>query len=115
MASIEYVVRATDAASAVFARIGASADGLDKQLADLSKRVATPEVDLKDAKFQLGMLNAAKRLDKLSAMIADPSVDVDTAGAQLEILRITAMLDRLDARHVDVSVGVHQSVLSRLG
>ncbi len=109
------MVSATDAASAVFKKIALSADGLDRQLADLSKRIATPEVDLKDAKFQLGMVNAAKRLDKLSAMVADPSVDVDTAGAQLEILRITAMLDRLDARHVDVSVGVHQSVLSRLG
>ena len=115
MATIQYVVSATDAASAVFARIAASADGLDRQLADLSKRIATPEVDLKDAKFQLGMLNAAKRLDKLSAMIADPSVDVDTAKAQTEILRITAMLDRLDAKRVNVKVDVDRSMLSRLG
>jgi len=106
MASIQYVVNAVDSASGVFAKIAASADGLDRQLADLSKRVATPEVDLKDAKFTLGMVNAAKRLDKLSAMVADPSVDVDTGKAQLEILKITAMLDRLDAKHVDVGVGV---------
>lgn len=104
MASIQYVVSATDAASGVFAKIAASADGLDKQLADLSKRVATPEIDLKDKKFTLGMINAAKRLDKLSAMVADPSVEVDTAKAQTEILRITAMLDRLDAKHVSVGV-----------
>ncbi len=114
MASIEYIVRATDAASGVFARIAASADGLDKQLGDLSKRIATPSVDLKDAKFTLGMLNAAKRLDKLSAMVAAPGVDVDTAKAQTEILRITAMLDRLDAKRVSVDVAVHRSVLSRL-
>ena len=49
MASIQYVVSATDAASGVFKKIALSADSLDRQLADLSKRVATPEVNLKDA------------------------------------------------------------------
>ena len=81
MASIQYVVSATDAASAVFAKIGASADGLDKQLEDLGKRVADPEVRLDDAKFTLGMIRAAERLDKLSAKVADPKVQVDTAAA----------------------------------
>ena len=106
MASIQYVVNAVDSASGVFAKIAASADGLDKQLADLSKRVATPSVDLNDAKFTLGVLNAAKRLDKLSAMVADPEIDVDAAKAQTEILRITAMLDRLDGKKVTAHVSV---------
>ncbi len=115
MASIQYVVTAVDSASGVFKKIALSADSLDRQLADLSKRIATPEVDLKDAKFQLGLVNAAKRLDKLSAMAADPDVEVDTAKAQTEILRITAMLDRLDAKRVNVKVNVDRSMLSRLG
>ena len=119
MASIEYVVSATDAASGVFAKIAASADGLDKQLADLSKRVATPEIDLKDKKFTLGMINAAKRLDVLSAKVADPAVEVDTAKAQTEILRISAMLDRLDAKKITVGAGAgaggRGGLLSRLG
>jgi hypothetical protein len=103
---LEYIVRASDNASMVFSKIGLSADRLDQQLGDLSKRVATPAVDLKDTKFTLGMINAAKRLDKLSAMVADPSVEVDTRKAQTEILRITAMLDRLDAKRVNVTVDV---------
>src|SRR6266568_971332 len=78
MASIQYVVSATDAASGVFTKIGLSADRLDKQLADLSKRIATPEVDLKDAKFQL------------------------------EMLRSNAQLDRLDKRHVTATVSIKQ-------
>ena len=108
MASIQYVVNATDAASGVFARIAASADGLDKQLEDLGKRVADPEVNLKDTKFTLGIVRAAQRLDKLNAMIADPEVTVDTAKAQTEILRINAMLDRLDAKRVNVTVDVNR-------
>src|SRR6516162_2488114 len=116
MASIQYVVSATDAASAVFAKIGASADGLDKQLEDLGKRVADPEVNLEDSKFTLGMIRAAERLDKLSAKVADPTVEVDTAKAQVEILRINAMLDRLGAKKVDVTVGVDRKsgIFSRL-
>ena len=108
MASIQYVVSATDAASAVFAKIGASADGLDKQLEDLGKRVADPEVRLDDAKFTLGMIRAAERLDKLSAKVADPKVQVDTAAAQKEILRINAMLDRLGSKTVNVTVDVNR-------
>src|SRR6266568_1032917 len=104
MASIQYVVSATDAASGVFTKIGLSADRLDKQLADLSKRIATPEVDLKDAKFTLGMVNAAKRLDKLSAAMATPGVDLEDPKFQLEMLRINAQLDRLDKRHVTATV-----------
>src|SRR5215831_6404102 len=116
MASIEYVVNATDAASGVFARIAASADGLDKQLEELGRRVADPEIDLKDSKFTLGMIRAAERLDKLSAKVADPTVEVDTAKAQLEILRISAMLDRLDAKRVNVEVGGgRRGFLSRIG
>src|SRR6266702_1407610 len=115
MASIQYVVSATDAASGVFKKIALSADSLDRQLADLSKRIATPSVDLKDAKFTLGVVNAAKRLDKLAAVVADPAAEVDTAKAQTEILRITAMLDRLDAKRVEVKVNVDRSMLSRLG
>ena len=117
MASIEYVVNATDAASAVFQKIGLSADHLDQQLQDLSKRVATPEVDLEDSKFTLGMIKAAERLDKLSAKIADPKVEVDAAHAQLEILKINAQLDRLDAKRVTATVEVKtdRSFLSRLG
>jgi SLT domain-containing protein len=114
MASIQFVVNATDAASGVFEKIGLAADGLDKQLEDLGKRVAAPEVNLEDSKFTLGMINAAKRLDKLNAMVADPEVKVDTAALQTEILRINAMLDRLDARRVSVEVGVNQSFMSRL-
>jgi hypothetical protein len=108
IASIQYVVSATDAASGVFARIAASADGLDKQLSDLSKRVADPSVTLDDAKFTVGMVNAAKRLDRLSAMVADPKIEIDGGKAQLEILRISAMLDRLDAKRVSVDVGIHR-------
>jgi len=104
MASIEYVVNATDAASRVFEKIGLSADHLDRQLKDLGDRVADPEVRLDDAKFTLGMINAAKRLDKLNAQIADPKVEVDTAKAQTEILRINAMLDRLGTKKVEVTV-----------
>jgi phage-related protein len=115
MASIQYVVTATDAASAVFAKIGASADGLDKQLEDLSKRVATPEIDLKDAKFTAGMIAAAKRLDKLSAQMAEPGVNLEDGKFQAEIIKINAQLDRLDAKRVEVSVGVDRSALSRLG
>ena len=117
MASIQYVVNATDAASSVFAKIGLSADNLDRQLQDLSKRVATPEVDLEDSKFTLGVIKAAERLDKLSAKIADPKIDVDAGAAQVEILRINAMLDRLDAKRVSVSVDVDRrgGLLSRLG
>jgi hypothetical protein len=115
VASIQYVVGAVDASSSVFAKIAASADGLDKQLEDLGKRVADPEVNLKDSKFTLGIVRAAERLDKLNAMVADPEVTVDTAKAQTEILRINAMLDRLDAKRVDVAVGVHRGVLSRIG
>jgi hypothetical protein len=116
MASIEYVVRATDAASTVFAKIAASADGLDSQLEDLSKRVATPEVDLKDAKFTAGIIRAAERLDKLSAKVAEPGADLSDTKFQAEILKINAQLDRLDARHVtaDVKVKVDQSALSKL-
>src|SRR5262249_61813956 len=117
MASIEYVVNATDAASGVFAKIAASADGLDKQLEDLSKRVADPEVTLEDSKFTLGMIRAAERLDKLSAKVADPSVEVDTTKAQVEILRINAMLDRLGAKQVtaEVKVNVDRGMLGILG
>ena len=104
MASIEYVVNATGNLSAFLEKAGLTADHLDSQLADLSKRIATPEVDLKDTKFTLGMVNAAKRLDKLSAMVADPKVEVDTEKAQIEILRVNAMLDRLDAKHVTATV-----------
>jgi hypothetical protein len=115
VATLEYLVKATDASSAVFQKIALSADHLDKQLGDLSKRIATPEVDLKDAKFTLGMVNAAKRLDKLSAMVADPAVEVDTAKAQTEILRITAMLDRLDGKEVTVDVDRRGGIFARLG
>jgi hypothetical protein len=117
MASIQYVVNATDAASGVFAKIAASADGLDKQLEDLGRRVADPEVNLEDSKFTLGMIRAAERLDKLSAQVADPSVEVDTAKAQVEILRINAMLDRLDAKRVNVTVDVDRrgGIFARLG
>ena len=94
MASIQYVVNATDAASSVFAKIGLSADNLDRQLEELGKRIADPEVTLDDSKFTLGMIRAAQRLDKLSARVADPKVTVDTGQAQVEILRINAMLDR---------------------
>ena len=105
MASIQYVVNATDAASSVFAKIGLSADNLDRQLEELGKRIADPEVTLDDSKFTLGMIRAAQRLDKLSARVADPKVTVDTGQAQVEILRINAMLDRLDAKRVSVTVG----------
>ena len=115
MASIEYVVNATDAASRVFEKIGLSADDLGHQLDELGKRVADPEVRLDDAKFTLGMVKAAERLDKLSAKIADPKVEIDTAKAQVEILRINAMLDRLGAKKVDVTVDVNRSLRSRLG
>jgi Transglycosylase SLT domain len=116
MASIQYVVTATDAASAVFAKIGASADGLDKQLADLSKRIATPEVDLKDAAFTAGMISAAKRLDRLSEKMATPGADLKDTKFQAEIIKINAQLDRLDRRHVTatVDVNVNRSFLSRL-
>jgi len=115
--SLQYVVNATGNMGAMMEKWGLSAEKLDSQLADLSKRVATPEVDLKDAKFALGMTNAAKRLDKLSEMVADPEVTVDGAKAQLEILRITAMLDRLDAKKVtaEVKVKVDRGPLDRLG
>jgi hypothetical protein len=118
VASIEYAVRATDAASAVFAKIAASADGLDSQLEDLGKRVAAPEVQLDDAKATLGMIRAAERLDKLSAKVADPSVHLDDAKAQTEILRINAMLDRLGAKKVTATVAVdvdRHGLMSRLG
>jgi len=108
MASIQYVVNAVDSASGVFAKIALSADSLDKQLADLSRRVATPEVDLKDAKFTLGMVNAAKRLDALSAKMAEPGVDLKDPKFQTEILRINAQLDRLDKRHVTTTVTVKE-------
>jgi hypothetical protein len=112
--SLEFVVKATDACSAVFQKIGLSADRLDKQIGDLGKRIATPTVGLDDKKFALGMINAAKRLDKLSAMVADPSIEVDTRQAQTEILRISALLDRLDAKRVNVTVGARGGVLSRV-
>jgi hypothetical protein len=116
MASIQYVVSATDAASAVFAKIGLSADGLDRQLEELGKRIADPEVTLDDSKFTLGMIRAAQRLDKLSARVADPKVTVDTGQAQVEILRINAMLDRLDAKRVSVTVGAARlGLLGRAG
>jgi hypothetical protein len=115
--TLQYVVNATGNLSAFLEKAGLTADSLDRQLGDLSKRIATPEVDLKDTKFTLGMVNAAKRLDKLSAMVADPKVEVDTAKAQLEILRITAALDKLDAKQVTakVKVDVDRSWLRRLG
>jgi hypothetical protein len=116
MASIQYVVSATDLASAVFAKIAKSADGLDTQLEDLSKRVATPEVDLKDSKFTAGMISAAKRIDKLSAMMATPGADLEDPKFQAEMIKINAQLDRLDARHVTATVEVKTdtSSLSRL-
>jgi hypothetical protein len=117
MATIITTVKAIDAASGVFAKIAASADGLDKQLKDLGDRVAHPEVDLKDAKFQVGIINAAKRLDKLNAQVADPKVEIDATKFQTEILRINAQLDRLGKKRTTVTVDVKtdRSILGGLG
>jgi hypothetical protein len=101
----------------VFAKIAVAADGLDKQLEDLSKRVAEPEVDLKDAAFTQGMIRCAQRIDKLTAKMAEPGVNLEDTKFQAEIFKINAQLDRLDSRHVtaEIKVDVDRSALSRIG
>ena len=114
MATINYTVNAIDSASGTFKRIALSADSLDAQLSDLSKRVASPTVDLSDKAFATKIADAAVKLNKLSAQIANPKVEVDTAKAQLSILKIEKSLDELDGKNVTATVSVRESVPSKL-
>jgi hypothetical protein len=100
MPTLEYLVRATDQMSAPLAKMGLSAEKLDRQLGDLSKRVATPTVDLRDKKARLGLADAQVKLDRLSKTVANPKITVEgLRRAELGILRVDAMLDGLDAKH----------------
>ena len=110
MASINYTVNAIDSASGTFKRIALSADSLDAQLlsGSLSKRVASPTVDLSDKAFATKIADAAVKLNKLSAQIANPKVEVDTAKAQLSILKIEKSLDELDGKNVTATVSVRE-------
>ena len=118
MATLEYLVRATDQASGTFSKIGLSADKLDHQLGELSKRIATPTVDLKDKEFALKMAKAAVNLDRLSKKVANPKITPEgLRSAELGILKLDAMLDKLDGKEATVTVDVnrHRGIFGRLG
>ena len=102
MASIEYVVNAVDNASGTFRRISLSTDSLKRQLDDLSRKVATPTIDVNDKQAQLKLAEAATRINRLSDQVAKPKVELDTVKFQRDILRVEAELDKLGAKTVEV-------------
>ena len=117
MATLEYLVRAVDDASGVFRKVGLSADVLDRQLSDLSKKVATPTVDLNDKAAAKNLAEWAVKLDRLSTRVASPKITVEGLHrAQLDILKLDAQLDALNGKEVDVTIDVnqHRGIFSRV-
>jgi len=118
VATLEYLVRAIDQASGTFQKVGLSADVLDRQLSDLSKKVATPTVDLNDKAAAKNLAEFAVKLDRLSARVASPKITMEGLHrAQLDILKLDAQLDALNGKEVDVTVDVNtkRGIFSRLG
>jgi len=108
MASIEYVVNAVDDASGTFEKIARSSDQLAKDLDELGRKVARPDVALegdKNAILQLDRI--ALKIDKLRETVK-PGVELENAArTQLEIDRLSASLDRLDRKRVSPTIDLN--------
>jgi hypothetical protein len=117
LASIEYVVNAVDSASSTFGKIAASADRLSAQMDELSRKQATPSVELQDQKFQVTQLKVQALLQDLNDRVANPKAELQDKQFKFEMADAQVKLDRLNAKVAKPKVsleGLHSAELGIL-
>jgi cell wall-associated NlpC family hydrolase len=113
VATLQYVVRATDDASAAFAKIAASADKLNEDLNKLDGKKATPKLGLDDRQFKLAYDDIGLKLDKLDKRVTTTHMNDDQIrAARIQAERLQLRMDKLNAQRTKIHVD--DSALSKL-
>src|SRR6266567_1207230 len=105
IATLSYIVRATDEASSAFAKIAASADKLNEDLNKLDGKEATPKLSLEARQFKVTYDDTVAKMDKLDKRITTTHMnDEQIAAARRQAERLQLAMDKLNAQRTKIHV-----------
>jgi hypothetical protein len=113
VATLSYVIRATDEASVAFKKIADSADKLNADLDKLDGKTATPKLSLDARQFKVAADDIGLKLDKLDKRVTTTHMNDDQIrAARIQAERLQLRMDKLNAQRTKIHVD--SSALTKL-